>query len=186
MVEKWQRTSAHYLGDYRIFRLRQDERVAPRTGLTHTFYVLEAPDWINVIPVTPDGQVVMVRQFRHGTERVTVEIPAGMVDPEDPDPAAAVARELREETGYEADEIEHIGSVAPNPAFLDNQCHTYLARGARPTGPQQLEGAEDIDTVLLSLAEIERMIESGTITHSLTLNAFYWYERYRRSQASTD
>lgn len=185
MVEKWQRTAAHYLGDYRIFRLRQDERVAPRTGRAHTFYVLEAPDWINVIPLTPEGEVVMVRQFRHGTARVTVEIPAGMVDPEDPHPAAAVARELREETGYEAADIVHIGSVAPNPAFLDNQCHTYLARDARRTGPQQLEGAEDIDIVVLGLDEIERMIAAGEITHSLTLNAFYWYERYRRGASSS-
>ena len=80
MIKSWKKISSAYLGNYRIFRLRQDEAVSPRTGETQSFYILEAPEWVNVIPVTPAGEVVMVRQYRHGTGTITLEVPAGMAD----------------------------------------------------------------------------------------------------------
>ena len=139
-IEPWKREESAYLGDYRIFRLRQDRSVSPRSGAAHTFFVLEAPHWINVLPVTPAGQILMVRQFRHGRREVTLEIPAGMCDPEDPDPAAGARRELLEETGYAPERMIHIGTVTPNPAFLDNFCYTFLAENVRPVSAQASGG----------------------------------------------
>lgn len=176
MIKRWEKIRTEYLGDFRIFRIRADSSRSPRTGNVHRFFVLESPDWVNVIPLTPEGNVVMIRQYRHGTEEVTLEVPGGMVDPGDGDPSVSAARELREETGYEAEEIIHLGSVAPNPAFLNNRCHSYLARRARRAHAVQLDGAEDIAFEEIPLADIPGLIRDGAITHSLTIAAFYYLE----------
>lgn len=183
MVQPWEKITSEYLGDFRIFRIRKDTSRSPRTGQIHSFFVLESPDWINVIPVTPAGNVVMIHQFRHGTEDITLEVPGGMVDGEDADPAISAARELREETGYQAESIIHLGTVAPNPAFLNNRCHSYLALNARPVSAKQLDGAEDIWYEEIPLNQIPELIRTGKITHSLTVTAFYYLERYRESSA---
>lgn len=180
MVQKWDKLNSKSLGDYRIFKARADTTRSPRTGKEHTFFVLEAPDWINVIPITPQGKVVMIHQFRHGNKEITLEIPGGMMDLEDPSPAETARRELLEETGYEVDDIIHIGSVAPNPAFLDNQLHTFLATNARWKQTPQFDGAEDIAVEEIDLAEIPHLIATGRITHALVVAAFYHYEHYKR------
>lgn len=176
MIEHWEKLGTEYLGDFRIFRIRADSSRSPRTGHIHRFFVLESPDWVNVIPLTPEGKVVMIKQYRHGTEEVTLEVPGGMVDEEDGDPAKSAARELREETGYEADRIVHLGSVAPNPAFLNNHCHSYLASNARKVTDLNLDGTEDIEHVEVPLGEIPALIRTGAITHSLTIAAFFFLE----------
>jgi 8-oxo-dGTP pyrophosphatase MutT (NUDIX family) len=181
MVERWEKLESEYLGDFRIFRIRRDTSRSPRTGTNHSFFVLESPDWINVIPLTPEGNVVMIHQFRHGTEDVTLEVPGGMVDSEDGDPAISAARELREETGYEAERIVHLGTVAPNPAFLNNRCHSYLAVNAQHVAPKMLDGAEDIWYEEIPLAAIPDLIHTGKITHSLTITAFYFLDHYQAS-----
>ncbi len=179
MVKHWKKLASKHLADYRIFTVRQDKRLSPRTGREHQFFVLDSTDWINVIPLTSEGKVVLIHQFRHGTGEVTVEIPGGMVDLEDGDASVAARRELLEETGYEADNIIHIGSVDPNPAFLSNQCHTYLALNARWAQQPQFDGAEDIAVEEVDLAEIRGMVANGRITHALVVAAFYHLERYQ-------
>lgn len=176
MIKPWPILRTTTLGSYRIFRLRQDEALSPRTGQTHSFYILEAPDWVNVIPLTADNHVVMVRQYRHGTGTITLELPAGMADHPGESPAGAAARELREETGYVAREVIHLGSVEPNPAFLDNRCHSFLAVDAAPVHAPAFDGGEDIAVELVPLADIPGMITSGLITHSLTICAFYYFD----------
>lgn len=176
MVEKWNKIGSETLGDFRIFRLRADSSRSPRTGNVHRFFVLESPDWVNIIPLTPEGNVVMIRQYRHGTEDVTLEVPGGMVDGGEGDPAISAARELREETGYEPEEVVHLGTVAPNPAFLNNHCHSYLARNVRRVAEPQLDGAEDITFEEIPLDVIPDLIRNGTITHSLTIAAFFFLD----------
>lgn len=182
MIKPWELLDSTILGDFRIFRARQDRSRSPRTERVHTFYVLEASDWVNVIPLTPERKVVMIHQFRHGTREVTLEVPGGIVDAEDGDPGISAARELREETGYEAREVVAIGRVAPNPAFLNNSCYSYLALDARPVGPVSFDGAEDIAHVEVPLADIPGLIRAGVITHALTIAAFYHLERYFEAQ----
>ncbi|MCB8948183.1 MAG: NUDIX hydrolase [Ardenticatenaceae bacterium] len=178
MVEKWEKLNSEEIANYRIFKMRQDRRRSPRTGAEHNFFVLESPDWVNVVALTPENQVVMIHQFRHGTAEITLEIPGGMVDPHENDPAEAIRRELLEETGYAAEEIIHIGTVDPNPAFLNNRCYTYLALNARWQQEPQFDGAEDIAVELVPIEEIAGLIGNGRITHALVVAAFYHYENY--------
>jgi len=154
---------------------------SPESGSAHDFFVLDAPDWVNVIPLTPDEKVVCVRQYRAGTDTVTLEIPGGMIDPGDPTPTAAAAREMREETGYLANRYEDLGVVAPNPAIQSNRCHTICAVDAYRDGPQALDGSEVIDVELVDLADIPSLIMSGRITHSLVVAAFYLLDKTLRS-----
>lgn len=180
MVRPWEKVNSEFLGDYAIFKLYRKLLRSPRTQTVHPAYVLEAPDWINIIPLTTDRQVVMIHQYRYGTDDITLEVPGGMVDAEDGDPGVAAAREMREETGYAADRIVKLGQVAPNPAFLNNACHTFAAFDAVQTAAPDLQGTEDIALELVPLARIPGLIASGAITHSLTIAAFYHLDHYLR------
>lgn len=182
MVEKWEKLSTKSLANYRIFTVRQDIRRSPRTGDEHGFYVLESPDWVNIIPLTPEGNVVLIRQFRHGTERITLEVPGGMVDATDDDPGEAARREMREETGYDATQIIHIGTVDPNPAFLNNRCHSYLALNAHWVQTPEFDGAEDIEVEEIPLTAVSHLITSGQISHALVICAFYHLEQLRQQR----
>jgi 8-oxo-dGTP pyrophosphatase MutT (NUDIX family) len=172
LPKPWDIVSSERRDRLPIFGLRVDRAVSPRTGAAHDFYVLESGSWVNVIPLTPGQEVVLIRQYRHGTREVTLEIPGGIVEPGD-SPQEAACRELREETGYEAGEMIALGFVHPNPAFLDNRCYTFIAQEARHTGPQALDAKEDIEVLLKPLNEVPRLIREGQITHSLVLAAFY-------------
>lgn len=180
-VKDWPLLDSEELGDYRVFRLRQDTRRSPRTGRKHNFFVLETGDWINVVPVTPDNRIVLIRQFRHGIAEVTLEIPGGMVDG-DESPLETARRELLEETGYEAEELLHIGTVLPNPAILNNHCHTFLARNARYVRAPALDGSEDIQVDVVDAAEVPGLIASGQISHALVVAAFYFYGQFKAEE----
>jgi ADP-ribose pyrophosphatase len=185
VIESWLKLSSKLLGDYRVFQLRQDRSRSPRTGKEHDFYVLDTGDWVNVVPLTSEGQIVLIHQYRHGTEEITLEIPGGMVDTSDGSPRDSAERELLEETGYSADTFLHIGTVTPNPAILNNRCHTYLAINARPIGVPQLDGSEDIEFELVDQDSIPHLVASGQITHALVIAAFYFYEQYRSVSPSS-
>jgi 8-oxo-dGTP pyrophosphatase MutT (NUDIX family) len=135
------------------------------------FFVVEAPDWVNVVPLTSDGNVVFVRQFRFGVEDVTLEIPGGMCDPGEA-PAEAAARELEEETGYSGP-LRAIGSVHPNPAIQSNRCWTFVASDVRRVSSPSPDPHEELEVVERPLEEIPELIRRGAITHSLVVTAFY-------------
>jgi len=168
----WRLIASRRDDSYRVFSIRTDRAVSPRNGMEYEFHVLESAPWVNVIPVTDDQEVVMVRQYRHGIQDFTLEIPGGLVEEGDT-PQEAACRELREETGYSAREMISLGFVHPNPAIQDNRCYTFLAQGASKVGAQAQDGAEDIEVVTYPLKEIPHLIRCGQITHSLVIVAFY-------------
>ena len=177
-IQDWQRLGDEILVRYKVFEVRKSRRRSPRTGADIGFFLIDTPDWVNVIAVTQDEAVVLVRQFRHGSERVSLEIPGGLIDPHEKDPAEAAARELREETGYEAARIEPLGVMNPNPALFTNRCFVYLATGCRPVGALAMDPGEDIEVVTVPVAELDAMVRSGQIEHALVLAAIaFWRAR---------
>lgn len=174
MPKPWEIVASRQVGSFRVFELREDFARSPRTGQVHGFYVLQSPDWVGVFPLTQAGEVVMVRQYRHGTKEVTLEIPGGLVDAGDT-PEQAARRELEEETGYTCQELLFLGTLSPQPALFANRYHAYLAKGASPLGRQCLDQAEDIEVVLVPLAEVPQLIAGGAIVHSLVVCAFYLF-----------
>ena len=153
-----------------LFQVRFDWLENPRNGHIVKATVMEAPDWVNIVALTPAGELVVVRQYRFGNGEITLEIPAGIVEPGE-DSRDAAARELLEETGYTSEDWEYLGWVASNPAYLDNRCHHWLARDAELTSPPALEAGENLEVEVLSLAEIKEEIKSGNFRHSLAFTA---------------
>ena len=179
-LNKWEVLKSVEIERYRIFSLKEVENRSPDSGKQGNFYVLDFPDWINVIPLTTNNEVVMVEQYRHGLDDITLEIPGGCVDPEDPSPLFAAQRELTEETGYSSDDWVEIGVNSPNPAINSNHCYSYLCRNTKLTQAQQLDGMEEIAVHLVPLDEIPELIQQKKIVHSLVITAFYFLDQHEK------
>ena len=141
----------------------------------HTFYVMDSRDWTNIIPITADGKVVMIRQDRAGIDDFTLEIPGGVIDPGE-DPQKAALRELSEETGYEPAgpecRFQDLGWSYPNPAILNNRCHLSIVGPVALRNEQRLDEGEMIEVVEIPIEDVPVMIQQGKINHALILNGF--------------
>jgi 8-oxo-dGTP pyrophosphatase MutT (NUDIX family) len=182
MIQPWKKTSTRQLANFKIFTVRSDTRISPRTGASLDTYVLDCVNWVNVIAITPMQELVMVEQFRFGSETVELEIPGGTLNRDETDPLAAGLRELREETGYVGRNARLIGSILPNPAIMSNVCHTVLVEDCRCEHAIELDPGEDLATRLVPLAEVPALISAGKIRHSLVVVALYHHELLRRTR----
>src|SRR4051812_49176410 len=180
MIEPWKTIHSRSLGDFKIFKLRSERKISPRTKVEHDFVVIDCVNWVNVIAVTPAKELVMVEQYRHGSNTVELEIPGGMMDAEDDSPEATGARELREETGYVGQKPQLIGKILPNPAIMSNVCFTVMLQNCRCTEAVQFDHGEDLLTRLVPIVDIPRLIADGKIQHSLVVVALYYFDLLQR------
>ncbi len=180
MIEPWKKHGEKIDYDCGFFRVRVQESSSPLTGKKHPFYILSTRPWINVIALTEEGKVILVSQFRHGSQKVSLEIPGGAMDPADLSPLDAARRELLEETGHEAEDWRLLGEIEPNPAILDNQCHIFLAQKARKVSGLRLDEAEELEVSLHDLDQLPRLVREGRIRHALVLAAFHLWELFKK------
>jgi ADP-ribose pyrophosphatase len=185
MIKPWPYVRSRPGGSFRVFSIRTDTAISPRTGKEHDFHIIESREWVNIIPITSDHRVIMVRQYRHGSRTLTLEIPGGLVDPGDT-PETAASRELLEETGYQAERWTKIGVTNPNPAIFANRCYTFLAQEIRKVSDPIPDQTEDIEVELVPLADIPELIRTGKIDHAIVIASFYFLRADDRKLSQRD
>ncbi|MEN9360982.1 MAG: hypothetical protein RL095_2517 [Verrucomicrobiota bacterium] len=169
----WQRSERRTLFDCRILAVEAEHAVNPRNGHGGDYFSLRFPDWVNVVAITTGGELVMIRQYRHGSQRLELEIPGGCIDAGDSDPLLAGLRELAEETGYHAASARIIGATNPNPAIQGNTLYTVLAEGCYLAAERSQDDGEDIEVLLLPPEELRARIGCGEIGNALVITALH-------------
>lgn len=178
-IRPWPESSRETLTRYKFFHVIEARRRSPRTGDERGFFIVDTPDWCNVVAFTKDEELILVRQFRHGPGANTLEIPGGLIDPGE-DHADAAVRELREETGFATDTpLVRLGEVNPNPALFTNRCSTWLARDCVEVGELHQDAGEDIEVVTMPMAKVRDGVRSGLIDHALVVAGLYYFELSR-------
>lgn len=175
VIKDWEKVKESPKGEFRVFSVAEATFVNPYNRKNVHAFLIDCERWVNIIATTKAGEMVLIKQFRFGSNRVELEIPGGIVEKGE-DPALAAARELREETGFEGDEPELIGRVNPNPALHHHWCYTYWIKDAEKKGEPQFDGPnEKCDVVIEPVPRVKKMVEDGTITHGLVIDAIFWF-----------
>jgi ADP-ribose pyrophosphatase len=182
MLKPWETVGSAPAGDFRIFTIRSERKISPRTREEHEFFVIDSVNWVNVVALTPEGEFVMVEQYRHGSNTIELEIPGGIMDASDVSAEATGARELREETGYEGEAPRLLGRIFPNPAIMSNTCFTVLIENCRCLHPVMFDHGEDLVTRLVPAAQVPELVATGQIRHSLVVVALYYFDLWQRGK----
>lgn len=181
---RWESGQHNLLAKTRIFTLRTTRYRHPVRAAERDFVVIDAPDWVNVIALTPDHRIVLVRQFRFGIDAFSLEIPGGVIEAGE-EPLAAGIRELREETGYTGPSARILGAVHPNPAIQNNRCHFVFVENATASHPLGWDPDEEIQITTMAVDEVFELANRGGITHALVLNALLLFEPIWRERVRT-
>lgn len=171
MIRPWPLIASQRVFSAGLFGVTRDRARSPRTGEERNFHVLHMMDWLMVVPLTTDGRLVMVRQYRHGSRAMSLEVPGGLHDAAGESAEVGTARELAEETGYAKGELMLLGDLRPQPALLSNSARIYLAKGVQPIAEPEPDAGEDIEVVLIDRREVRVRIASGEINNAMTVSA---------------
>jgi 8-oxo-dGTP pyrophosphatase MutT (NUDIX family) len=180
---RWEKISQHLHANCQVFDVLSARYRHPVRKRERDFVVMTVPDWVNVIALTPDHQLVLVRQFRFGIDDFSLEIPGGVMERGE-EPLAAAQRELREETGHTGSKARVLGCVHPNPAIMNNRCHLVLVEDVKFTDPLAWDHDEEIEVLTVPVDDVYAWARSGRISHALVLDALFLFapewERMRR------
>ncbi len=171
MIRAWPRLASQPVFDAGLFSVTRDRTRSPRTGKEHEVYVVHMVDWLMTVPLTEGGELVLVRQYRHGSGETSLEAPGGLHDEAREQPEEGAARELAEETGYGGGVIRFLGELRPQPAFMSNRVRIYLAQGVRRRAEPRPDAGEDLEVVLIDPREVPARIASGEIDNAMTVTA---------------
>ncbi|MCC2599864.1 NUDIX hydrolase [Sphingobacterium sp. FBM7-1] len=172
-MEKWTLLDSKYIIQRPWATLRVDKLQLPNGNIKDEYYVLEYPTWVNMVAFTEDNELLFVRQYRHGSGEIMVELPAGVVE-EGEDPAEAARRELLEETGYSFTSIAYVCTLYANPATSGNLTYTYVLRGGKKVQEQQLDSSEDIEVVIMGIEEAKQFLFDNKIGQALHASALFY------------
>ena len=165
-MKRWKRIKTNYLIKDKHLTVRSDTVSLPNGSVIENFYVLEYPDWINVIAITEEGNFVMEKQYRHGVQKIGIEICAGAIEANET-PEEAAKRELLEETGYSGGEWKLYSVTTPNPSSMSNYNYTFLAKGVRKVADQKLETTEDIEVFLATPQQVLAYLKNDEISEGV-------------------
>ena len=171
---EWKLLKSDYLFSDLWFTVRRDTCVRKDGKVIDPYYVYEFPDWVTAVAMTKAGEFIFERQYRHASGFTLMEIPGGCVDKEDKDLESAIARELREETGYQFESFEYLGKTSANPSTHNNWMHFYLATGGEKIGDQSLDANEEIEIHLLSINEVKSLLKNNEILQSMHATALFY------------
>ena len=175
MIQEWMVLKRRITVNYPLFQIEEKNVKSPRTGAVVNVQAIHFPDWVVVLPITGDQTVIMIHQYRHGNEKICLELPGGLVDRDDDSPKTTAQRELLEETGFRSKQIVKIGETYPQPAVLSNRCSFYLANDVEQVGEMSLETGEDISLVHIPINAIPSKIKQREIDNAMTILAFSYY-----------
>jgi len=164
---KWKTLSSEYLFNDKWFKVRRDKCVTPGGKIVDPYYVYEFSTWVGALPVTEEGKIIMVKQYRHALGETCIEIPGGCVDDTDNNVESAIARELLEETGYSFSSFDYLGKISPNPSTNSNLLHMFLARGGKKVAEQKLDENEEIEVLEMSIDELKQLLRENKIIQGM-------------------
>ncbi|MEO8822056.1 MAG: NUDIX hydrolase [Ginsengibacter sp.] len=170
---KWKILSSEYISRHKYFTARRDKCVMPDRKIVEEYFVVELPLTVCAVALTEEGEVLMVRQYRHPIEEVLLEIPGGFVDAGE-NGEEAMRRELKEETGHEFTSCEYVGRIAANPGVLNNYTHLYLAKGGKKTSEQELDPNEELQIERISVAELKTLFLENKIAQATHNNCIFY------------
>ena len=173
MIERWKNIKSEEILPLNIFNVVRKTYQRPDTKTEFKANILELSDWVNIVGINEDNQILLIKQFRFGNNKIELEIPGGIMEPGETQKEAAI-RELKEETGYKIKKIEQIGQVYANPAFMTNQVYTFLA-DLSERGSPSLDPNEIIEIEFESLSQVKRYLKSGIISNAYCVLGLFWY-----------
>jgi 8-oxo-dGTP pyrophosphatase MutT (NUDIX family) len=177
LLHPYEPQKVEVLDENKIFTFRRETIERPGDRSLSDYYTLHSGPWVNIIGVTPDDELILVRQFRVGTRQHSLEIPGGVIE-RDEDPADAAVRELAEETGFRGDAPIALGVMEPNPALFNNYTYTFLVENCQLADDQQLDLGEEVQVELYRISDLPKLVTSGAIKHALVLAGFCFYQTY--------
>ncbi|MBN8685551.1 MAG: NUDIX hydrolase [Chitinophagales bacterium] len=171
---KWKTLFSEYLFNDRWFKVRRERCETPGGKIVDPYYVYDFATWVGALPVTEEGKIIMIRQYRHAAGEVCIEIPGGCVDDTDASNEEAIRRELLEETGYTFSQIDYLGKISPNPSTNSNYLHMFLARGGRKTSQQQLDENEEIEVIEMTMDELKHLLRTNQLLQSMHVSCILY------------